>query len=139
MRAFIGGGNPGCLGPKRLDRIVRAVCANGRPSEFSTEMNPESLTEDFFPLFGAYLTRLSMGVQSLDPKALAFLGRNADMQQTRRGLELSQKLKLLNGCDLSYDLITCLGGFRGRQFLEEHGAKIICDTTDEVYDIIVGK
>ena len=109
LTAFIGGGNPGCLGPKRLERIVRAVCANGRPSEFSTEMNPESLTEDFFPLFGSYLTRLSMGVQSLDPKALAFLGRNADMQQTRRGLELSQKLKLLSGCDLSYDLITCLG------------------------------
>ena len=111
LTAFIGGGNPGCLGPKRLDRIVRAVCANGRPSEFSTEMNPESLSEDFFPLFGPCLTRLSMGVQSLDPNALAFLGRNADISQTRRGLELSQKLKLLSGCDLSYDLITCLGSW----------------------------
>ena len=30
-------------------------------------------------------------------------------------------------------------GFRGREFLKEHGAKCICDTTDEVYDIIVGK
>ena len=37
------------------------------------------------------------------------------------------------------DEILVSWGFRGRQFLEEHGAKIICDTTDEVYDIIVGK
>ena len=109
LTAFIGGGNPGCLGAMRLSGIVEAVCENGRPSEFSTEMNPESLTEDFFSLFGSYFTRLSMGVQSLDPHALAFLGRNADIEQTRRGLELSQKLKSLSGCDLSYDLITCLG------------------------------
>ena len=29
-------------------------------------------------------------------------------------------------------------GFRGRQFLTEHGAKTICDTSDEVYDVIKG-
>lgn len=28
-------------------------------------------------------------------------------------------------------------GFRSRQFLEEHGAKNICATTDEVYELIV--
>ena len=37
------------------------------------------------------------------------------------------------------DEILVSWGFRGRGFLEEHGAKCICDTTDEVYDIIVGK
>ena len=36
------------------------------------------------------------------------------------------------------DEILVSWGFRGRDFLEEHGAKCICDTTDEVYDIIVG-
>ena len=107
--AFIGGGNPGCLGPENLGRIAKAVCENGRPAEFSTEMNPESLDERFFPLFGQYFTRLSMGVQSLDPKALSFLGRNADPEQTRRGLGLSQQLRRETGCALSYDLITCLG------------------------------
>ena len=109
VTAFIGGGNPGCRGPVRMGRIVQAVCANGRPSEFSTEMNPESLSEDYFPLFDGALTRLSMGVQSLDPAALRFLGRNADLDRTKRGLELSQKLKFVSGCDLSYDMITCLG------------------------------
>ena len=107
--AFIGGGNPGCLGSERLSEIARAVCRNGRPAEFSVEMNPESLEETFSPLFEKYFTRLSMGVQSLDETALSFLGRNADLKSTRRGLELSQKLKEQTGCTLSYDLITCLG------------------------------
>ena len=109
--AFIGGGNPGCLGPRRLERIAQAVCKCGRPSEFSVEMNPESLDESFFPLFSDCFTRLSMGVQSLDEKALGFLGRNADLLNTRKGLGLSQKLREQTGCDLSYDLITCLGSW----------------------------
>ncbi|MBO4610181.1 MAG: HAD-IA family hydrolase [Lachnospiraceae bacterium] len=37
------------------------------------------------------------------------------------------------------DEILVSWGFRGRAFLEEHDAKCICDTTDEVYDIIVAK
>ena len=111
VTAFIGGGNPGCLGPERLRKIAHAVCRNGRPAEFSTEMNPESLTQDFFPLFRDCFTRLSMGVQSLDPKALAFLGRNSDLDQTLRGINLSQKLREETGCSLNYDLITCLGSW----------------------------
>ena len=109
VTAFIGGGNPGCLGPERLGKIAEAVCRNGRPGEFSTEMNPESLNEAFFPLFENCFTRLSMGVQSLDSKALAFLGRNSDLDSTIRGLQLSQKLHSQFKTDLSYDLITCLG------------------------------
>jgi oxygen-independent coproporphyrinogen-3 oxidase len=109
--AFIGGGNPGCLGPERLGRIAQAVCANGRPAEFSTEMNPESLTRNFFPLFERYFTRISMGVQSLDPQALRFLGRNTDIDRTVRGMELAQELRRESGCSLNYDLITCLGNW----------------------------
>ena len=125
VTAFIGGGNPGCLGPKRLSEIAGAVCKNGRPSEFSVEMNPESLDETYFPLFERYFTRLSMGVQSLDERALEFLGRNADLEKTRRGLELSQKLKDKTRCDLSYDLITCLGSWHDelkdvRQLVREY-------------------
>lgn len=109
--AFIGGGNPGCLGASRLERIAKAVCVNGRPSEFSTEMNPESLDCSFFPLFRKYFTRLSMGVQSLNQKALAFLGRNAASDSVRCALELSQRIHEETGCTLSYDLITCLGSW----------------------------
>ena len=36
------------------------------------------------------------------------------------------------------DEILVSWGFRGREFLTEHGAKKICDTPDEVYDVIKG-
>lgn len=108
--AFIGGGNPGCLTPEDLHLICRAVCAKGRPVEFTTEMNPESLTERHLDCF-EYLNRLSMGVQSLDEKALSFLGRNSDLESTLKGIELSKHFMEKTGCRLSYDMITCLPGF----------------------------
>ncbi len=40
--------------------------------------------------------------------------------------------------NVGLDEILVSWGFRGRQFLTEHGAKIICDTPDEVYDVIKG-
>ncbi len=106
--AFIGGGNPGCLSVKQLKEIAQSVCENGRPVEFTTEMNPESLSPGHFNLFEKYFTRLSMGVQSLSQRALVFLGRNSNLEETLKGLDLSQKLRRETGCILSYDLITCL-------------------------------
>jgi len=35
------------------------------------------------------------------------------------------------------DEILVSWGFRGRKFLEEHGAKVICDSPEEVFDIIM--
>ena len=112
--AYIGGGNPGCLGLDALTEIADKVCKNGRPEEFTVEMNPDSLTSDIisdYSPFNGEFTRLSLGIQSLSEKALNFLGRNATLSQTYEGLELSQKLQAQTGCELSYDLITCLGSW----------------------------
>lgn len=109
VSAFIGGGNPGFLGPKRLEYIAKAVCRNGRPYEFTTEMNPENLTEEFFYLFEKYFTRLSMGVQSINQKALTFLGRNSDLDSTLGGMKTAISMRRKAKCKLSFDLITCLG------------------------------
>ncbi len=109
--AYIGGGNPGCLDIESLQELASLVCLNGRPKEFTVEMNPESLKSEMKSLFDCFFTRLSIGVQSLDPKALSFLGRNATLQETYQGLELSQKISMETGCELSYDMITCLGSW----------------------------
>lgn len=109
--AFIGGGNPGCLDVEDLERICRAVCTNGRPGEFTTEINPESLTPEHEVLFEKYLNRISMGVQSLDEKALKYMGRNVTLEQTKRGIELACNVKKNTGCSLSFDMITCLPAF----------------------------
>ena len=106
---FIGGGNPGCLSYRQLERICKAACKNGRPEEFTTEMNPESLDENKCSLFADYFTRLSMGVQSLDEKALKFLGRNASLKETIKGMENACTLREETGISLNFDLITCLG------------------------------
>ncbi len=107
--AYIGGGNPGCLDVRSLYEIAGLVCRNGRPKEFTVEMNPDSLSPEMDALFDGLFTRLSLGIQSLNGRALEFLGRNATLEQTYQGLELSQDIGAKTGCELSYDLITCLG------------------------------
>lgn len=109
--AFIGGGNPGCLTVDQLEQICKEVCKNGRPTEFTTEINPESLTEEHERLFEKYLNRISMGVQSLDENALSYMGRNVTLTQTLRGIDLACKTKKNTGCSLSFDMITCLPAF----------------------------
>ncbi len=106
--AYIGGGNPGLLEPEHLLRIVDAVCKSGYPTEFTVEMNPESLSTEHFEVFRHGLTRLSMGLQCLTDRALRFLGRNSSLDETLRGADLSQKLREDTGCQLNYDVITCL-------------------------------
>ncbi|MCR4676844.1 MAG: radical SAM family heme chaperone HemW [Sphaerochaetaceae bacterium] len=106
--AFIGGGNPGCLSVEELNRICEAVCKNGRPKEFTCEMNPESLTEGHFQLFDKYLTRLSMGIQSLDEKALYFLGRNCTLETELKGINLARELRRKTSAQINFDIICCL-------------------------------
>lgn len=112
--AYIGGGNPACLKLEDLEEIAKLVCKNGVPKEFTVEMNPDSLTDEMISEnspFNGLFNRLSLGIQSLSERALKFLGRNATLEQTYKGLELSQKLHYLSNCELSYDLITCLGSW----------------------------
>jgi len=109
--AFIGGGNPGCLDVEELKAICEAVCTNGRPEEFTTEINPESLTPEHEVLFEKHLNRMSMGVQSLDERALRYMGRNVTLDQTKAGINLACNIKKNTGCRLSFDMITCLPGF----------------------------
>lgn len=109
--AYIGGGNPGCLSVEDLGLIAESVCKKGRPEEFTVEMNPESLSPEHFVLFEKFFTRLSMGVQSFDEKALKFLGRNADLNQTLAGMQKALELKSLYSTQINFDLITCLGSF----------------------------
>lgn len=111
--AYIGGGNPGVLSVEQLGGIAEEVCKNGRPVEFSVEMNPESISYGHFRLFESRFTRLSMGVQSLNERALKFLGRNSSLKETLKGLELSQELRNKTGCALNYDIISCLPEWHG--------------------------
>jgi len=87
---FFGGGTPTELPPAELARILRAiresfdVAAN---AEVAIEANPESTTPATFGgLLAAGFTRVSLGVQSLAPHVLTWLGRAHTPQQALAAL-----------------------------------------------------
>jgi putative oxygen-independent coproporphyrinogen III oxidase len=78
---FFGGGTPSLWEPSELGRVlaaIRAAFPDGDP-EVTVECNPTSFDrERARALLDAGVGRVSIGVQSLDPGRLAFLGRLHD-------------------------------------------------------------
>jgi oxygen-independent coproporphyrinogen-3 oxidase len=76
---FVGGGTPSALAPAVLTRLMGALgdwIGTDRPSEFTVEANPASLTtEKATILRGHGVNRLSMGAQSFHADELRWLGR----------------------------------------------------------------
>ena len=79
---FVGGGTPGFIAPELLDRILREVrdgftLAAG--CEITLEANPSSTTElRAESWLRSGFNRVSLGIQSLEPEILRFLGRVHD-------------------------------------------------------------
>lgn len=72
---YIGGGTPSSLPPSMLGRIVEAVDTSA-VEEFTVEVNPEDVTPDMVAsLRDMGVSRISMGVQSLDDAELRAIGR----------------------------------------------------------------
>lgn len=108
---FIGGGNPGCLTYTQLHTILSLAQLKGKSQECTIEMNPETFTRSLFPLFAEKLvTRVSMGIQSMDDGVLSTLGRNARRSDNLRSIELAREASQEYGLDLSFDLMLCLPG-----------------------------
>ncbi|MDP7035683.1 MAG: radical SAM family heme chaperone HemW [Planctomycetota bacterium] len=76
---FVGGGTPSFLPPQSLRRflsILEGYLDDRGIREWTVEANPESLDSQRLKMFvDAGITRLSVGVQSFDNRALDFLGR----------------------------------------------------------------
>lgn len=103
---YIGGGTPSSLPTRLLDRIISALPADGL-TEFTIEVNPEDITEDFTHwLHGTPITRVSMGVQSFDDATLHAIGRRHTAAQAAEAIRRLQD----TGLPLSLDLIYGLPG-----------------------------
>jgi putative oxygen-independent coproporphyrinogen III oxidase len=75
---YVGGGTPSRLCPDDLERLCAAV-ATLPGAEVTIEANPEDVTAKWAAAAGrAGATRVSLGVQSLDPAVLRGLGRVHD-------------------------------------------------------------
>ncbi|MBY4797970.1 coproporphyrinogen III oxidase family protein [Collinsella sp. AGMB00827] len=101
--AYIGGGTPSLLGNDRLADLVAALASLAAYDQFelSFEANPESVDEYLLgAAHGAGATRVSIGVQSLEPAALLALGRIHTAERARQAIRLAVQSGLLVSVDL---------------------------------------
>ena len=103
---FFGGGTPSLMPPDTAAALIERVKRHWKTApklEITLEANPNSAEAERFAGFAdAGVNRLSLGVQSLDPKALKFLGRGHDRAEAIAAIELSQKLFQRTSFDLIY-------------------------------------
>lgn len=103
---YVGGGTPSLAG-ERLVKLARRISMWCKPVEFTCEANPELLTAGLATaLDEAGVTRISLGVQTLDNTELAVIGRVHDAE---RALEAIATVKDV-GLDVSCDLMCGLPG-----------------------------
>ena len=109
---FFGGGTPSLMDPATVAALIEAAFAYWPGSEgieITLEANPSSVeAANFSALASAGVNRVSLGLQSLDPSALAFLGRAHGVEESLRALEVAQD----RFARVSVDLIYALPGDR---------------------------
>lgn len=97
---YIGGGTPSLLG-MRLVELVRSVMQWCAPEEFTCEANPESFTSSLaLQLARAGVTRISLGVQSLQEEELKAVGRIHSATQAIDAICCAKDAGLDVSCDL---------------------------------------
>ncbi|MBT64620.1 MAG: coproporphyrinogen III oxidase [Puniceicoccaceae bacterium] len=90
---FWGGGTPGLLAAKDLERLGRSLLKRlpQPPEEWTIEMAPSTVKADKLAVLRDLgVTRISMGVQSFDPKLLESLGRLHNPKQVYTAWERVQ-------------------------------------------------
>lgn len=105
---FIGGGTPSLLAPESVDALLSAVRARltlQPDAEITLEANPGAVEADRFSAYrAAGVNRLSVGVQSFNPRHLAALGRIHNAVEARRAVELALKCFDKVNLDMMYAL-----------------------------------
>jgi putative oxygen-independent coproporphyrinogen III oxidase len=90
---FFGGGTPSLFSAEGIDRIltgVRTLTPLVPGAEITLEANPGTVeSARFFGFREAGVTRVSLGIQSFNPRHLRALGRIHDDSEARRAAELA--------------------------------------------------
>jgi len=100
---YIGGGNPGVLGYNTINDILSLAEKNGKPKEVTVELNPEDINEDI-EVLAPYVTRISVGIQSLNERNLRTLGRNTSVETSLKALSILSK----SSFDFNADIMTAI-------------------------------
>lgn len=107
---FFGGGTPSLMEPSTVEAVIDAARGHwpvANDLEITLEANPNSAeAARFADLATAGVNRISLGLQSFDDQALAFLGRAHSADEGLRALEAAQSAVER----VSFDLIYALPG-----------------------------
>jgi oxygen-independent coproporphyrinogen-3 oxidase len=126
---FFGGGTPSLMDPATVESIIRSAIACWSPAsdiEITLEANPNSVeSARFADLAAAGINRVSLGLQSFDDHALAFLGRGHSSREGFGALEVAQK----NFRRVSFDLIYALPGDTEESWSASLGQALSLGTT----------
>lgn len=105
---FLGGGTPSLMDPAWAAEIIAEASRLWAPApdlEVTLEANPTDAEASRFAAFAdAGVERLSIGLQSLDDRALSFLGRNHDAAQAIRAVGAAARAFRRISIDLIYAL-----------------------------------
>ena len=105
---FIGGGTPSLFSAEAIDRLLAGIRARvpvAPDAEITLEANPGTFERAKFAGYRtAGVNRLSLGIQSFDPKHLAAIGRVHDAFDARRAAEAALAIFGNVNFDLMYAL-----------------------------------
>jgi putative oxygen-independent coproporphyrinogen III oxidase len=105
---FFGGGTPSLLSARAVDEIltgVRTLLPLDPLAEVTLEANPGTFEAQKFADFrAAGVNRLSIGIQSFNPRHLQALGRIHDDREARQAVEIAQRHFDNFNLDLMYGL-----------------------------------
>jgi len=103
---FFGGGTPSTFRPASIGKLLAWVAATfpiDVDCEITLEANPGTVDSDkFFGYRDAGVNRISVGVQSFQPKILKFLGRVHSANEARKALQVVRHAGFAN---FNFDLI----------------------------------
>ena len=99
---YIGGGTPSTLDPHDLTSLIQAVRLRTDLCEITVEANPETVTAEHLAAFGEVgVSRLSLGVQTLEAEAARGLGRRltteGELETIRKGWPGYLSVDLIHG------------------------------------------
>jgi len=105
---FFGGGTPSMFAAEGIERIIAAARARvplASDAEITLEANPGTFEVEKFRAFrAAGINRLSVGIQSFNPRHLKALGRIHDDGQARAAVEIARQSFDNFNLDLMYGL-----------------------------------
>ncbi len=101
---YIGGGTPTILSLELMNGILRKACKLiPNITEITVEANPFTVSQELVGMLeDNRVTRMSLGVQSLNPKVLRILGRSSDREDILKALAMAAHRRFRLSVDLIY-------------------------------------